>query len=680
LKSKNIKQIVYSLLALVTVLGLYFFYWQNNVQENVEAKGATVVNDVKPITPPELVKIELPLPIKQRQPDLLLDLCENYLMPIEDISLWSKEKKSEIKAFYQTLANNNVERTQLDYISIYSGVHFSRGRGYSLDLFKRRVLPHLADEKAVLMTDSATALFSKLFAKDKFDELVEAFSTGSLPLNSYVYYPYKVVHPISHILQKDNSEQGRNAVLQLIELGAKPTFIDLITATELSLPLAFVDALYMAGEVDATRVYYDSSFYHSLSLVATKSLAPDLVSYWLSLNSPPSPDPFTLNALDLIAFPKTENQKNAFIEIFPLLMKSGARANYQPTVDKLLSWLPKDLIDNYKSNLSEINDRKMPESWKAFVYVNVFELYKIALRGHLREEGSDVITNPCFLLMGNKMVRLAVSQKSKPTALEIIVKSTSFEADAKKLIKDSRLGDITIDEVIDNLSVRNDLVGKLAIQELLLSKVYNQLESQNNRFKDETSKEQREAVESALSALKLDDWQNIEEIISDIEGTSDKEELDILITLAITSNQDWLIIKKLLEQGADLPENSIILLAQSNNILLARRLIPYGLNIKFIDNIGNNAFYYSVIFNAKDMIVFLLSQGVELNINTKGLDPLDHALSLIKYQAEMIEIVGLLIDGGINISKSHKERTASYSSSSPEIYSLLISKFPQLLD
>lgn len=677
LKSIVIKVLAYSLLLFFIVFSLFFF----NLKENVEARSTTV-EEVKSTESPEYVIPEFTLPMNQPQTNLILNLCENYLTPIEDISLWSKEKSHEIKKFYQNLSNGNTdtERTKLDYISTFSGVNFMRGRIFSINPFERKILPHLADEKAEIMKNNASALFSKLLEENKLVELIQFFSKGELPINGYVYYPYKVLPPISHILLKNSTKQGQDAVLQLLDLGATPAFIDLVTATELSLPISFVDRLYMAGKADAARVYFDLGFYNSLALVATKSLSPELVSYWLSLNSPASPDPFHFNALDLLETPKNESQKSSSIEIFTSLMENRVKPNYQSTVDKLLSWLPKDLINRYKSTFSEINDNKIPENWKPFVYVNVFELYKIALKGHLRKEGSDIITNRCFLLMGNKMIRLALSKKSKKRTIGIKTKNISFELEAKKLIKKIHTGNITIDELIDNLSMRNDLVGRLAIQELLLSNVHNQLNSQNNRFKNEISEEKRDALESAFSDLKLHDWQNVEEIISDIEEANDKEKIDILLMMAISSNQDWLTIESLLEQGADLPDNSIILLAQSNNVSLARRLLPYGLNIKLIDSIGNNAFYYSVIFNAKEMIVFLLSQGVELNINSKGLDPLDHALAQLKYQTEIIQIIELLINGGINISKSHKERASSYSNSNPAIYNQLISKFPQLLD
>jgi hypothetical protein len=675
LNSRVLKVLVYSLLIFFIILSLFFL----NIKENIEAKSTTV-KELKSTEQPEYVMPELTLPTNQPQTDLTLNICDNYLTKIEDISLWSKEKSHEIKKFYQNLVNGNTERTKLDYISIFSGVNFMRGRIFSINPFERKMLPPLADTNAEIMKNNASALFSQLIEEDNLVKLIQSFSKGELPINGYVYYSYKVIPPISHILLKNSNKRGQDAVLQLLDLGASPAFIDLVTATELSLPISFVDRLYMAGNANATRVYFDLGYYNSLALVATKSLSPELVSYWLSLNSPASPDPFHLNALDLLETPKNENQKNAYIEIFLSLMENGVKPNYQSTVDNLLSWLPKDLINSYESTFSEINDNKIPEDWKPSVYVNVFELYKIALQGHLQEEGTDIITNRCFLLMGNKMISLALSKKSKKRAIGVETKNISFELAAKKLLKEKQTENITIDELIDNLSMRNDLVGKLAIQGLLLSNVQNQLDSQNNRFKNEVSEEQRDALESAFTALELDDWQSIEEIIFDIEESNDKEKIDMLLMIAISSNQNWLTIESLLEQGADLPKNSIILLAQSNNVSLARRLIPYGLNIKLIDSIGNNAFYYSVIFNAKEMIAFLLSQGVELNINSKGLDPLDHALALIKYQTEIIQIVELLINGGINISKSHKERTSSYSHSNPSIYNQLISKFPQLLD
>lgn len=611
--------------------------------------------------------------------DVFQNVCDDYLVDAHDFSSWSNDRREEIKEYYRKLALINVEHAKLDFISVLSGVGVLRGR--ALLTKNRKVLPQIASDNAKVMTDSANNLFSLFMQENKFQELLELFSDKKIPLDYYAYFDFKVLPPISHIILKDHTINGLYFVRELIELGAKPKLIDLVTATKLGLPVEFVDRLYMAGEIDPSKVFLDTGFYSSLTLEAVKANSADLVSYWLSLNSPPSPDKFHFNALDLLKLPEENTGYNKYEEIFLMLMKEGVRPNYKSTIERLSISLPSELKIKFQNFYSEINGRTIPKEWKPFVHVNVFELYKLALKGRVRYEGTDIITNRCFLLMGNKVISDIFAKKSKKVADKINNNTHIQSVDdiAKKTLHNILSDGISIEDALASFSGQYDLTSKLVLNELLALQVKQQFEEKNEISKANISNKDKELVDVVLDGLPNKDWVSIEESVEKLGGVNEVEKLNILLQLSLLTRENWSVIKSFLDRGAILPVNTILILAQNNDASLARKLMNYRLNINFVDPMGKNAYYYSVTFSANEIILFLLEHKVDININSLGLDPLDLALSLLEYQKNMMKIIGLLINGGIRIQESHKERVNYFKMVEPDIYKDLTDSFPQLI-
>lgn len=345
--------------------------------------------------------------------DFIDNICQDYVLPIENINDWKQEKIALIKEIYKRLQTKKINLKKIDYISDFSGVGFMKGRIFSNLQKDNEFLPRHADNDSELMTEVEQKLFIDLLTENNYKALANAFLKGIIPLNKYVLKDWKYLPPISHILNHESNEAGQNFILELIKLGEKPTFIDLITATKLNLQVSFVSHLYNANNIDATRIYIDIGDYKSLSLIATEVRSTDLLEYWLSLDSPASPDMFNGNSLDLISSLKDESDKETFLEMFITLMSNGVRANQEWTSDDLSNWLPDDIRKRHEAEYSILNDNKLPKAWKPFVYLTVFEIYRTVLHGQLKTPGTDELTNRCFLSEGNRLVQLVVKKKSQ---------------------------------------------------------------------------------------------------------------------------------------------------------------------------------------------------------------------------------------------------------------------------
>jgi len=219
----------------------------------------------------------------------------------------------------------------------------------------------------------------------------------------------------------------------------------------------------------------------------------------------------------------------------------------------------------------------------------------------------------------------------------------------------------------------------LALNKLLNEQLFQKVKVQQEELQKQLTQNQLDSTKQTMSLLKDNDWDAASEMISQGNELEDHEKLSIKLALAISSGQDWEIINELLNNGAQLQDNVIYILSQTNNYTLARNLLPYGLNLHLTDHTGNNAYFHSVSSGAKEMIRFLIANQVSINPEVKGLDSLDQALTLLEYRPDTVAIIELLIFGGKTILNSHKERVESYKNSSPEIYTQLIKKFPQLI-
>ncbi|MFT4930089.1 MAG: hypothetical protein ACI8WB_006225, partial [Phenylobacterium sp.] len=137
------------------------------------------------------------------------------------------------------------------------------------------------------------------------------------------------------------------------------------------------------------------------------------------------------------------------------------------------------------------------------------------------------------------------------------------------------------------------------------------------------------------------------------------------------------IIKDLLDNGGQLAPNAINWIIFKNNAELARKLLPYGLDIHFI-SMGDSTLASSVKRRAPDMLKFLIDNGVKMDSDVVGFDALDFALQQVDLKTEGLIYVSTLIAAGAKIELSHKQIVDSMKVNQMEKYFKLTSTYQKL--
>ena len=117
-------------------------------------------------------------------------------------------------------------------------------------------------------------------------------------------------------------------------------------------------------------------------------------------------------------------------------------------------------------------------------------------------------------------------------------------------------------------------------------------------------------------------------------------------------------------------------------------LMPFGLDIHHVDELGRNAFHVLAAEDLEDesgwqLAEYLASKGVSVKPSPMGLDPLDRVLTrLLKYprwgSGVRIRFARFLIDHGAPLESSHFELAGSLSQANERTYRALVSEVPEL--
>lgn len=122
--------------------------------------------------------------------------------------------------------------------------------------------------------------------------------------------------------------------------------------------------------------------------------------------------------------------------------------------------------------------------------------------------------------------------------------------------------------------------------------------------------------------------------------------------------KSWKQITALLERGEKLPESAILSLAATGKIEYIEKLIPYGLNLYYANEQGENALIFALESrDSLETIRYLLNLGVPIALS----DVLLHkAIRLSAIKSEIVDVISLLMERGVTPKAEHL-RTFVYS-------------------
>ncbi|MCY7296286.1 hypothetical protein [Alteromonas sp. a30] len=163
-------------------------------------------------------------------------------------------------------------------------------------------------------------------------------------------------------------------------------------------------------------------------------------------------------------------------------------------------------------------------------------------------------------------------------------------------------------------------------------------------------------------------WQEILTIAAYFDARS-ADSLDYILFQSISHNAPLSVVKRLLQQGATLQPHFINILAQKNNVKLAKKLVPLGLDLHGADLFGRNALHHVLTdFQSKEMFDYLLSKNVAVDAKMGDKDPLYLALKRALTHQDAVYYINALIGKGAPILDAHNTLLEQIRHDNPRVY------------
>ncbi|MEW6991400.1 hypothetical protein AADZ91_11990 [Colwelliaceae bacterium 6441] len=399
-------------------------------------------------------------------------------------------------------------------------------------------------------------------------------------------------------------------VEQLMNAGLKPRFADLVALTRENIPLPLLEVVNAYTTENIKQSWYHHYRENTLTMLAANNLNLQHFQYWISQGVPTSTSEVDYSAMDMLKTRVSSQELPQATQIFIDLATQGVKPYDVNTLKTIKKWLPPQVQQEFADYFSE----------------------------HSKVELSDIESK----LSQDMLVRLSQTNKAL--------------SDLKEELQHCSKSPLT--EV-------NSITSKLDVKSY--APVIPEATKQNT---DEAMQEIAQNFTSALfSATTNNDWTNFlaatDELIND-SGTS--EMLDIALIQAIQNNAPFIIIQNLIQRGAVLSPHTITVLTIKNNLTLAKKLVPYGLQFHFKSKNNYNALYYAVTYKTSvDMLYYLLNQGVKIAPSVDLLTPLlseNYSIRVEKY-------LKALIDFDHKVTPEHRVAYMKLSDSNPKLFKAL---------
>ncbi|MFT4924142.1 MAG: hypothetical protein ACI8WB_000220 [Phenylobacterium sp.] len=603
--------------------------------------------------------------------------CKNLLKPNNKVASWKIDKLSAIKSFVSNQLNLGASEQVLDLFFVNSGIGLYVGRniltGYDPAIRKRPPY-HQAD--IIRASIQAHILAKSSVAGNDLAKLLSSINSSKLPSTTYYRGEKGPVFLLSYLLENANTDIDNLANL-LVDNGIKVTYSDLVNVTKMGLKTATVERLYSDSGLQATKVLSHKNRNSSLVLTAIAAHNAELAMYWLNMGSPSQPDPLDGNALDLLAEQGSKFHPDAATELFTTLVDAGLSPLKKASVARLKALIPPELFELYQAQLqTQSTILSAEETAQSEMLVN--KVHTTILSELTKFELGNEPKHHCFSELGKLLTEFVVrvprrgkisepkKQPSKPNKIDV----EALIARAQRLHNNP-------DGVLFELSNEQSLLNKQAIEQYRRKELTELMKGVKEQVKQKPEDNSQKAIIRQIMQLaQQGKWPEVFQLLATLKSRQ-SEVRSALVYTAIISETDFVIIEQLLDGGTKLLESVMTPLISKNNVELARQLLPYGLDLNYVE-MGYSTLARSVQWQALDMLKFLLVKGVPIDTDAQGFDSLDLALKQFDYKMTGFTYVSLLISAGANIELSHKQIVDELKVRDLEGYSRLTSQFPQL--
>jgi hypothetical protein len=605
--------------------------------------------------------------------------CQTAFKVGHDRAAWQRSKMAMIESWLIGLDEQGVDEAILDEVAISSGIGLFVGRIIRSNAINTAIKPPYYTQEASMATPQEYALLNSKLKTGDFDGLAKAIFDKKLRASAYYPSATDTHFLFGYILDNDISH-AKKVVDKLLDSDFLVQYSDLATATALNMPLELLKNLYSSSGLDANKILRRFGQYRSLAIIALDLNHVDLANFWIDQGSPLQPDPFDSNALDILGYNGSQLSQAERDTLFEKIAKVDVIPNWRSTFKDLQNQITPSIFKQYADKMNRQNTVLAPLALNKAQSL-VHEIHQQVLTNAVDFELDTKPEHECFTLLGVKLTQVVfqstpspeISEEQAPSDAIVVVQPTSFDseiAQAKEMFKDER-------DVIAALGEEQGLANKQAIAQYQKQQMAERVKEMMAKFNSDPNKDKTLAAISKIYELaRKGQWNEALPLFEQLK-VPNSELLTTLLMIALDTQTEFGVIKALLERGAELLPNAIERLITTDDVEMAQKLLPYGLDIHGVV-LGYSPLARCVKAKSLNMLKFLLRQGVVIDSHLYGFDALDIALQQFDLQKEGLVYVDTLIGAGATVELSHKQIVSQMSVNNMEAFLKLTSRYSEL--
>lgn len=586
-----------------------------------------------------------------------------FILPNDN---WSIETQSLIRDFLIELQKTDVDESEIDYFAYYSGIGIDKARllrnGYQTDVtrppFSDRALSHASIEE--------NKVVEEFIRTGDISNLISSIIDGQLSNNSFYVGKHSLVFLLTLVME--SFENSALYIEELLDAGIEPELADLFFASKINLDIAILERMYNSSSVDASVTVLSHGVFKSLVLEALINNNFEHTLFWISKNSPLEPEKLKDNALDILAengraFTYAQN-----LQLFELFLSRGIEPNRYQSLDILDQKLTTELKDKFQSQLIFIHNYGFSNEELVRINSQINNFFNLILSGANIEISE--LDKKCYISLSRKYVKYALQDHINKN-----IERLNEDNEKTLLLGSQNKSNVnqTNNDVVNSLYTKNEYRSN-TIEKLKL--IPDPLKAENL---SEASQDIQPTIEEVIQLIIERKWYEALNILKNNLIDDSASSNTLMLSISLGHNPPLEFIDYLIDNGANIYPDNISPLIKTDNIQIAEFLLDKGLDLQYIDPIGNSVLSLSVQNKSTKMLTFLLRNGAREPINNKGLDALDYALQNFKLSSQESDFfVRSLINNDFKIETSHKQITSELFTKDIASYTYLINNFPSL--
>ncbi|WDE10771.1 hypothetical protein [Thalassomonas haliotis] len=634
----------YFITTLLLLVVVYFFSYDVQQELISNEDRQQVIQELEASDTPSLIKQG----VVGEQTQVIASQCKD-LFKLQKPQVNWYEKKQLIQDLLVQLNESNASRKVIDQVLIETGVGTSRGHRF-LRGDDRKNVTSLVGLNSNFINFEQRKLIAQLLQDADVEKLLSLYRNGHIPLDKMILLDQKLYSPVQLFLTalksqkiEDTEAKAITVINELMAVEVPVYFSDLVESTTEGFSIVILQLLNEHFVGDVNQVFYSQENIHTLATLAVQSEMLDSASYWLAEGVSPSPLKYRENALDYAAEIKDVHLLEQFIT---LLLEYGIIPNKKDTSLLLKLQLSDSYLQSHPQVIVKFDYQSLSKHEKNIRDEAVSNIFTKAM-ADLNDDGVCLTSLKLKKKLVSSIFSVADKEKSEQELLVANFDSSKFEQQLQ-LLRQKELEKYEVDK---NSEKSNELIAE---------------------------PKQREITKRIAQLLKQGEWQTaLAERLEYVE-LSEQEQLNVSFLFALLANADSQQLIKLIEQGAEIDPNIFATIINKCNVDVLQSLYRHGYNFHFVDSMGNNAITAAVGGKKLNSLNFLINIGVSPD-PAKGLNaPLSKAISELYFYPEDIRYVDALVNGGATITDFHKQYVASFAKKKKELYTKLVTLYPQL--